>query len=255
MATQSPESHADCPRLRLLGGFGLTVGETAVPVVPGAQRLLAYLVLHAEPVSRAAAARSLWPGATPTRASACLRSTLWRLMKWQLPLVTTAGDTLAAHRAVSVDVWTVRALAHEPCDHGIPGPEVPSGLLGGELLPGWDEPWVAQEREWFRQVRLRTLEMLSERYRRAGDLYLAHKTAVAAVRVDPLRESAHRALVELHLADGNPAEAVRQFHHYRALVRRELGLDPSPAISGLVHHLVAERPRPVSVAGNARSLN
>ncbi|MCX2946940.1 AfsR/SARP family transcriptional regulator [Lentzea sp. NEAU-D7] len=61
---------------------------------------------------------------------------------------------------------------------------------------------------------------------------------LAAVQTDPLRESAHRTLVQLHLADGNPAQALRQYQTYRALLRAELGLEPSPHIHDLMRPLL-----------------
>jgi DNA-binding SARP family transcriptional activator len=106
--------------------------------------------------------------------------------------------------------------------------------LAADLLPGWTEQWVVAERDWFRQVCLRALEQLSERFRASGDHFHAQETAQAAVRSDPLRESAHRRLIELHLADGNPAAALRQFTEYRSLLRTELGLSPSREIRQLL---------------------
>ena len=97
---------------------------------------------------------------------------------------------------------------------------------------------MVAERDWVRQVCLRALELLSERFRERGDHFHAHETAVAAVRGDPLRESAHRRLIELHLADGNPAAAVRQYATYRSMLRAELGVSPSPEIQRLVEPLL-----------------
>ncbi|WP_086663427.1 bacterial transcriptional activator domain-containing protein [Lentzea kentuckyensis] len=53
-----------------------------------------------------------------------------------------------------------------------------------------------------------------------------------------MRESAHRTLVEPHLADGNPAQAVRQYQSYRELLRAQLGLEPSPHIHDLMRPLL-----------------
>ncbi|HYO40432.1 MAG TPA: bacterial transcriptional activator domain-containing protein [Nocardioidaceae bacterium] len=50
----------------------------------------------------------------------------------------------------------------------------------------------------------------------------------------------------VHLAEGNPAEALRQFHVYRRLLAHELGLPPSAAIRELVRPLLGrplENPR------------
>jgi DNA-binding SARP family transcriptional activator len=49
-----------------------------------------------------------------------------------------------------------------------------------------------------------------------------------------LRESAHRALIGAHLAEGNRVEAIRQFRLYEALVLDELGVEPSAAIRSML---------------------
>jgi DNA-binding SARP family transcriptional activator len=67
---------------------------------------------------------------------------------------------------------------------------------------------------------------------------------LAAVSAEPLRESAHRELVEVHLAEGNVAEAVRQYDVYRHMLRRQLGLAPSPVMRRLVAPLLACPARP-----------
>jgi DNA-binding SARP family transcriptional activator len=58
--------------------------------------------------------------------------------------------------------------------------------------------------------------------------------ALLAVSAEPLRESAQRALIEAHVAEGNLAEAHRTYIFYRNLVRRELGVEPSSDLSVLI---------------------
>jgi DNA-binding SARP family transcriptional activator len=219
--------------IRLLDGFELLVGDEPVPVIPSSQRLLAFLALHEGSVVRPAVAATLWPGASAARAASCLRSALWRLVKPPHRLVESNRERLRIGPAVRVDVHRVRSLvsvgAADPLE-----PQLPVTALAADLLPGWTDQWVVAEREWVRQMCLRALESLSERFRTRGDHYHAHETALAAVRGDPLRESAHRRLIELHLADGNPAAAVRQYAAYRSLLRDELGVSPSPEIRRLV---------------------
>ncbi len=48
-------------------------------------------------------------------------------------------------------------------------------------------------------------------------------------------------MIEAHLAEGNAAEALRQYHQYRELLRTELGIAPSNALRQLVRPLL-ERP-------------
>ncbi|HEX7309134.1 AfsR/SARP family transcriptional regulator [Lentzea sp.] len=219
--------------IQLLGGFRLDCDRSPVHVVPGARRLLALLALRDTRVPRPVAAGLLWPDATERRAGACLRSSLWRLVKLSTPLVVATEDALALGADVEVDFRRACAFAESPDA----SPEAVA-MLKADLLPGWWQPWVQVERDWWRQARLRALEALSDRFRSSGDHHHAHQAAHAAVQTDPLRESAHRALVELHLADGNPAQAVRQYQSYRSQLRAELGLEPSRHIHELVRTLL-----------------
>ena len=57
------------------------------------------------------------------------------------------------------------------------------------------------------------------------------------MRAEPLRESGHDALIQVHLAEGNQSEAVREFTRYRALLHTELGLEPTHRVRRLVQGL------------------
>jgi DNA-binding SARP family transcriptional activator len=96
---------------------------------------------------------------------------------------------------------------------------------------------VLFERERFRQLRLRALDALCERLTRAGRLNEALEAGLLSVAGEPLRESAHRALMRLHLADGNTGEAVRQYRLYERLLREQVGIEPSERIQELVRGL------------------
>ena len=54
--------------------------------------------------------------------------------------------------------------------------------------------------------------------------------------MEPLRESGHRSVIRVHLAEGNQADALRQYHLFRNLLRQELRLEPSDQM----HELMAE---------------
>jgi DNA-binding SARP family transcriptional activator len=102
------------------------------------------------------------------------------------------------------------------------------------------------ERVSYRQLRLHALEHLSRLFRVRGEHASALTAALAAVQADQLRESAHRQVISVHLAESNPAEALRQFRVYRRLLGHELGPPPSPAIRALVAPLLGrpmENPR------------
>jgi DNA-binding SARP family transcriptional activator len=108
-----------------------------------------------------------------------------------------------------------------------------------ELLPGWYDDWVIFERERFRQLRLHALEAMARRWSGQGRHAEAVDAAQAAIAVEPLRESAHRVLIEVHLDEGNPSEARRQFELYAAVVRRELAATPSDSLRALAYGATA----------------
>ena len=58
--------------------------------------------------------------------------------------------------------------------------------------------------------------------------------ALAALRMDDARESAHRALIQVHLAEGNVSEARRAYERCRVVLVRDVGVEPSPATARLL---------------------
>ncbi|GGO68021.1 SARP family transcriptional regulator [Nocardioides deserti] len=223
-------------RLSLIGGFCLHFGEDELDVTRPAQRLLAHLaVVHRRAkVPRTALAERLWMDAEPARATASLRTVLWRLPRPRgRTLVQCTATAVRLSGDVVVDLWEAEQAAHELREGLRPGAER-ARLWREDLLPTWRDEWLDVERESYRQLRLHALERSSEVLRADGRHEEALGAALEAVRSEPLRESAHRRVVEVHLAEGNHAEALRQYDHYRRLLADELGLSPSPVIRRLV---------------------
>ena len=225
--------------LLVLDGFDLRRRGASIAIPLGAQRVLAFLAIRNRPLLRTHVAATLWLDSTDVHAHANLRSMLWRIRRCAGELVLATGQQLQLRPDLDVDLHAARRLAHEILDTpefaGAEGMDI--GPLCRDLLPDWYEDWVLLEREHLRQLRLHALDTLSEQLVRAGYVPRALETALAAVEADPLRESANRALIGVHLAEGNAAEAFRQFQHYRILLRDELGLQPSEQMRSLVQAL------------------
>ena len=221
-------------RLALMGNFTLAVADRAVRLPMTAQRLVAFVALARKPVSRLYVAGHLWPDASDPRAAASLRSALWRVRR--------AGDVVRADAydleldpAVEVDVSAALDLARRVEGSSLSAPEAGALCRTDDLLPGWyDEPWLDIERECFRVRRVHALERLAERLTAEGRLAEALEAGMAAVTADPWRETAHRALIRVQLAEGNTAEAVRHFHAWEQLSERSLGVKASPLMRELV---------------------
>ena len=223
-------------RLSLLGEFALHAGAENVPLVQGAQRLVALLALHGRWLRRSYVAGTLWGDASEAHADGSLRSALWRLRMGAQHVVDAGRDELRLAPAVDVDVQRASAVARAVLagrfdDDSI---DMTEPSLWQELLPGWYEDWVILERERHRQLVLLALEALSEHCTDIGRLDAAVLAGLAAVEREPLRESAHRALIRAHLADGNVAEAMRRFRMYERLALDDLGVDPSPKMTALL---------------------
>jgi DNA-binding SARP family transcriptional activator len=58
---------------------------------------------------------------------------------------------------------------------------------------------------------------------------------------EPLRESAHRVVIQAHATAGNHGEALRQYRLFCSLLRDQLGLEPSAELRALVSRLAANR--------------
>ncbi len=249
---------ADVPRLTLLGRFSLLLQDEPVRLSRASERVIALLAVHRGRLARRSLSTRLWADSTDARATSNLRSALWRLPRTATaPLVSVTTHDVALHPDVHVDLWDSAEHAQSLRRLGTGAPGAPSDpgsdvdptqvpdvgpetvhLLEHDLLPDWSEEWLDIEQESFRQLRLHALEAHSGLQLVRGRAAAALEAALRAVQGDPLRESAHRAVIAVHLAEDNPAEALRQFHAYRRLLARELGLPPSAAIRDQVAHLL-----------------
>jgi DNA-binding SARP family transcriptional activator len=233
-----------CHRITVLGSFavipstgisstGAEPGE-AVPLGVDARRVVAYLAVHRRPQRRAQLSADLWPGALLDEASFDEALTAAAEL-----LEERADGMLALDPAADVDLdeamALVRTLAHAPGrPDGVPAdlPRV-RALLGADILPGDPAPWLAVERERFRQIRLNAMEELSAALSAAGRHTDAVAVADDAVRTAPSRESARRALIEAHLAQGEIAEAVAQYDEYQELLRSSVGAPLGSGMDGV----------------------
>jgi DNA-binding SARP family transcriptional activator len=243
------------PKLSLLRGFSLRHRDKDLALQPAGERLVAFLAVQSQPVQRIFVAGTLWIDASEERANASLRTTLWRLGRIGGELVRVNGQTLALAPSVRVDLREAQQRARCLIDHPEEHCRRDIELLGsrGELLPDYYDDWVLIERERFRELRVRALESLSRSLTNVGNYALAAEAALAAVACEPLRESAHRALMIAYIEEGNRADALRQYDLFRDQLRRSLDIAPSERMEMLaasVRH--RDRARPAAARAEAR---
>jgi DNA-binding SARP family transcriptional activator len=233
------------PSLSLLSAFELTWDGDPVLLPVPAQRLLAFVALRERPVLRTHAAEKLWLDSTEEHACGSLRTALWRLRRPGFELVDVTSGRLRLDPHVVVDVRVLVSWARSVLDAG-PGfsgelPDVSDlgEAVFGDLLPDWYDDWLVVERERLRELRIRALERVCEGLTALGSFGQAIEAGLAAVDAEPLRESAHRCLIGVYLAEGNQAEALRGYRLYRDLLHDELALKPSERMEDLVGGLIA----------------
>lgn len=236
--------------LDLIRDFEVRCAGAAITIPPASQRLVSFLAFQPKPVRRAYVSGTLWFASDEHHASASLRSALWRLH--HLNLISASNTHLWLNPCVDIDLHrvtgrTMEVLRRTPPDDTVVATARDLIDVGDDILVGWYDDWVIVERERFRQLRLYAMDRIGEQLIESGRWYDALQVGLASTSAEPLRESAHRLLVRVHLMQGNVAEAIRQYALYVALLHEEMGVEPSPIMQDLVAPIVSGRARHFSV--------
>lgn len=246
---ESTTHAAPAPHVRVLGAFSLRAGDQPVPLPVDSRRLVAYLAVHPRPQPTAALAADLWPGVDAAPAARLLDEAVAGV---DLPGLLAADDLGRLHLddPVTVDLaeamLLVRGLSAGSTDSAlvtvreIGCPE--TRLLEADVLPSWTAPWIAVERERFRQLRLSALEGLSVTLTAADRHDDAVAVARRAVAGAPSRERSRRALVEALLAGGHVADALHEYEEFQRLLRNSVGATPDSELDRLLAPLDAGWP-------------
>jgi DNA-binding SARP family transcriptional activator len=248
VAVGSPNGAATTSRCRvsLMGGFRMR-SDDRVELPLGAQRLVSYLALEGSWVTRVHTAEMLWPDSRRCQAAANFRTALWRVRGVVGDdVVRTEPGRLALANTVSVDVQDVakeaRALISAPVSHdaGLPAVNAETvSRLSMRLLPGWYDDWVVLEQERWDQLRLYAREAAAEVFLCRGQHVLALEAGLVAARSELFRESAHRIIIRVYLAEGNWGAAMQHYQDYQRKLRRELNLAPTTTMDELMRPLIA----------------
>jgi DNA-binding SARP family transcriptional activator/tetratricopeptide (TPR) repeat protein len=241
-------------RIVLFGPPAATAGKQAraLPAAARTRALLAYLLLRgAQAAQREVLIDTFWPDEPPERARRALRQALWQIRRALPGLIEAEGSDVALNlRAnVWVDVLEFQALAGTHLDaprtsEALQGLRAALALCRGEFLEGCYDEWSVRmrrrlaERAEFVAERLLALEKAGGNY--AGALELARRLLAA----DPLRESAHREVMRLHVLLERPDAALQQFEQCREILARELGVEPERETAALAREIAARAAAP-----------
>jgi DNA-binding SARP family transcriptional activator len=205
-------------RIELLGWLRATQGERVVTRFRSQKTgaLFAYLAYHAHRSHpREALIELHWPECDPSSGRHRLRMALTSLRHQLEPpgglggaVILADNATVQLNRAAFVtDVAQFEARLQVAAAAGSDAERVQRlteavALYRGELLPGHYDGWVLQEREWLATRYFQALGEFLAHLEQAGEIGQALEHARQGVRVDPLREEAHRDLIRLLAAAG-----------------------------------------------------
>lgn len=265
-------------RISLFGSMALATGFDGAPEVPVAGRsasLLAYLALgQGRSFSRSELLASLWPDPGASASTGSFNTALWRLRRLLETPPLAHGSVITSDRrgAISMcphaDVWldvtefdrlVAPRLALAPerlTDEDIEALESGIRLYKADLLVELSDDWALRARERYRRNFLNALYRLMQlaTIRRHYLEGVGHAQRI--LDHDPLREDVHRDLMQLFVASGQRALALRQFEQCRELLRRELAIQPMRETQALYRRIadsaVGLQGAGVSVPGDRR---
>ncbi len=244
--------------VRLFGSLELAAGKqpgeeitgeeiVSRPNSPQARSLLAYLILHHDrPIPRDRLTGIFWPERSDARARRALSHALWQIRNALGPAasrLTTDEDTVCF--TLCAGDWLDVAVFQDKIERAddLSSREVDLskavGIYRADFLEACYDDWALLERERLRELYLRALESLIILYKQKGKYAQALECAQQLAAADPLRESAHRELMQLyHLLDRHRA-ALTQYETLCRLLDEELSVEPAAATTALYHEIVA----------------
>jgi len=235
--------------LSLLGGFELRLTDGEVVDVLGQKdrALLAILALPAGTThSRDKLASLLWSDRGEQQARDSLKHALTKLRQClpptsRAPIVADRSTVRLDPAAMAIDVATFERLVGNGSTAAL---EQAVALYRGELLDGIGirdpafEEWLLIERQRLSRLLEEALTKLLSQSMANGVSERAIETARRLLSLDPLREEASRALMQIHAERGQTAQALKIYESLRDRLERELGVKPDPATTALYQSLL-----------------
>lgn len=144
-------------------------------------------------------------------------------------------DTEEFDRLVSEGENARRARDFEKC---VSAYEEALKLYRGEFMQGSYEPWVEEQRTYYREQYLRLLEALAAVAQSAADWPRVMHFAQLILHDDAFREDIHCLVMRAHAALGNRGAVKDQYEIVKKLLEAELGVEPSAETRKLYRQLI-----------------
>ena len=241
-------------KLTLFGGFDFTSAADA-PVSISAKKakaLLAYLALHPnKALQRETLAELLWADCNSSQAKQSLRQTLSALRKVfdkDESIIDADQQTVFLHKdSLEIDVLNFDDLCNQKDEASL---QKALELYQGELLEGlytrsqgFDD-WLEMERSHRREKVLQIMDVLLEKAQSENQLEQVIRLGIKMTALDPLRESAHRVLMDAYNKQGRRHAALKQYRLCQKLLRDDLSIAPEEATQALYQTIFRQQKPP-----------
>ena len=100
-------------------------------------------------------------------------------------------------------------------------------LYRGEFMKGSYDPWVEEQRAYYREQYLRMLESLAGMAEKKAEWPRSMDLAQRILREDPFREDIHCLVMRAQAAQGNRVAVKEQYETLQGLLQKELGVEPA----------------------------
>ncbi|MBI2267549.1 MAG: hypothetical protein HYU64_20665 [Armatimonadetes bacterium] len=244
-------------KIVMFGPFQVQRGEVLIPqevwTMKKAKSLLAYLVIHRDrQVPEDKVCDVFWPSLDAEKARNNLHTTVYKLRRTLEPHLAggMASQYILYQRGFyrfnpDSNYWIDLEAFEEHCseaekaksqgdsESAVRHFRQAASLYGGEFLEGLEEEWCIYQRVTLQQKYFDILVQISEQMCQTS----LHQEAVEAARkildVDRSYEKAHCLIMRSFALLGKRDEAIRQYHQCADILKKELGLSPSPETEAL----------------------
>jgi DNA-binding SARP family transcriptional activator len=243
---------------------GLSVFKEAEPVCqnlgPITRELFSYLAVHSDATQRRERiAEMFWPEKTQSRSRSSLNTALWRIngslksahIDNQVAIVRASESCVVMSMGTEVTLDCVELSKQVETCAGVAakGPlirEMRAALRAAltryseGFMEGVESDWVMRDRERYRCLFERGMTIMMRDYALCGRLDEALACGATILEGDALRETTLRAVMWLHVMNGQRGRAIEQYLTLRRKLREELNMDPMPDTTLLYRHILGK---------------
>lgn len=259
MAVLKKNANSSSLHLYLFGACRVEVGGRAIDLRRKPKQLLKLLSLQPQQrLHREQIVDLLWTDQEPEAAANNLHKTVHAARRALEPDVNSGNDShfiltkegqiiLTAPNELWIDAVEFEKLSSaalksnddaKACENAL-------ALYAGDLLPeDLYEDWASEKREYLRTTYRKLLQKLTAIYESKMQFEQSAEIARKLVSFDELDEDAHRSLMRLYALGGNRQQAVKQFEVCRAVLRKELGVEPERGTRELFEQIASGKLAP-----------